>query len=39
MAVWEWYKDFYKLMVGKTSNEGHKAIAKFQEFCQQNPDL
>ena len=34
MAVWEWYYDFRKLMVGKTPNEGHKVIAKFQEFCQ-----
>ena len=29
MAVWEWHWDFYKLMVGKESNPGHKAIAQF----------
>lgn len=35
MAVWEWHWDFYKLMIGKESNPGHKAIAKFQEWCHQ----
>ena len=35
MAVWEWHWDFYKLMIGKQSNEGHKAVVKFQEYCQQ----
>ena len=39
MAVWEWHHDFYKLMVGKQVNEGHKAISKFQEHCAQTDGL
>ena len=33
MAVWEWHYDFIKLAADKTVNDGHKAIAKFQEYC------
>ena len=33
MAVWEWHYDFFKLMVGKQPNQGHKAIREFQEYC------
>ena len=39
MAVWEWHLDFLKLMVGKEVNEGHTAVTKFQEYCQQTPSM
>ena len=39
MAVWEWHYDFIKLAKDKQTNEGHKAIAKFQEFCAQDPEM
>ena len=35
MAVWEWHVDFYKLMLDKKSNPGHKAVVQFQEYCHQ----
>ena len=28
-AVWQWHYDFFKLLVGKTTNQGHKAIREF----------
>ena len=36
MAVWEWHWDFYKIAQDKHPNDGHKAIAKFQEYCAKN---
>lgn len=39
MAVWEWHYDFIKLANDKQTNAGHKAIAKFQEYCIQKGDI
>ena len=39
MAVWEWHYDFIKLAKDKQVNEGHRAIAKFQEFCLQQKNM
>ena len=39
MAVWEWHYDFIKLAKDKQVNEGHRAIAKFQEYTAQKKDM
>ena len=39
MAVWEWHWDFIKLASDKETNLGHKAIAKFQEYCLTTPEM
>ena len=38
-AVWEWHYDFLKLARGKQVNQGHKAVANFQEFVSQDSGL
>ena len=39
MAVWEWHYDFIKLAKDKQVNQGHVAIANFQEHCLQDANM